>query len=214
MGDDRSLDDMAEALKKLTAEQEDLKSTVLARVQRRPTGTVEIAIRATPAAGTLFLDGAVVSRATYADLWAWAQDAGAVVTGGFTVGDGSTTFGLPNLKGRVIVGVGTLGADTYALGAQGGAAFRTLTEAQMPSHLHDLTGGGGTAYGVGDHGGHNSGGFGVAAGSAGATAANGNTGNGAHSHDVQTAVYSLDAGSDQPFDNRPPYAAWNYAVWT
>lgn len=38
--------------------------------------------------------------------------------------------------GRVVVGVGTLGSDTYALGASGGSASITLSESQMPAHVH------------------------------------------------------------------------------
>ena len=214
MSDDRSLDDMAEALKKLTADHEDLKSTVLARAQRRPTGTMELCLSAGAPAGTLLMNGLTYNRADYPDLWAWASDHGAVVAGLFGAGNGTTTFTVPDMKGRMPIIAGTLGTDTYALGATGGAAARTLTIAQMPSHDHDLTGGGGVAYGVGDHGGHNSGSFGVAAGGAGATAANGNTGNGAHDHDVQTEVYSLTRGGGQAFDNRPPFLALNAVVWT
>ena len=56
----------------------------------------------------LALDGSTVSRTTYADLWAYvntnyspislaAWTAGAV--GNFSVGNGSTTFGLPDFRG-------------------------------------------------------------------------------------------------------------------
>ena len=38
----------------------------------------------------------------------------------------------------MIIGVGTLGADTYALGATGGAATVALTTAQLPAHTHDV----------------------------------------------------------------------------
>lgn len=41
--------------------------------------------------------------------------------------------------GRVVVGVGTLGTDTYTLGGTGGAAMRTLTVAQMPAHTHNYS---------------------------------------------------------------------------
>lgn len=39
-------------------------------------------------------------------------------------------------QGRTLIGVGTLGSDTYAAGAEGGAARVTLTTAEMPSHGH------------------------------------------------------------------------------
>ena len=59
---------------------------------------------ATPA-GFLPCDGSAVSRATYALLFA-------VIGTTYGVGDGSTTFNLPNLKGRVIVGY-SASAPTY-----------------------------------------------------------------------------------------------------
>lgn len=45
--------------------------------------------------GYLKLDGSTVSRTTYADLWSWVQ-ANSLTTV-FGVGDGSTTFVLPNI---------------------------------------------------------------------------------------------------------------------
>jgi microcystin-dependent protein len=53
-------------------------------------------------------------------------------------GNGSTTFGIPNLQGRVAVGAGTSPSGTqYALGAVGGA--ESVTAAQMPAHTHGAT---------------------------------------------------------------------------
>lgn len=54
-------------------------------------------------------------------------------------GDGQTTFGLPDLRGRVPIGAGT-GNDgiNYALGQKAGSANVTLTQAQMPMHVHAL----------------------------------------------------------------------------
>lgn len=50
-------------------------------------------------------------------------------------------------QGRTLIGVGTLGSDTYAEGATGGAARVTLTTTEMPSHNH----GGGTGLQSADH---------------------------------------------------------------
>lgn len=50
-------------------------------------------------------------------------------------GNGMTTFGLPNLNGRVPVGAGS----TYDLGETGGAATHTLTTAELPAHAHTAT---------------------------------------------------------------------------
>ncbi len=51
-------------------------------------------------------------------------------------GDGRTTFALPDLRGRVPVGL----AGNYPLGAKGGAETVALGVTQMPPHVHGLTG--------------------------------------------------------------------------
>ena len=56
-------------------------------------------------------------------------------------GDGQTTFGLPDLRGRAIV---TAGAGTnltsYKPGAKAGQERVALTLAQLPAHLHGPSG--------------------------------------------------------------------------
>lgn len=146
MADDRPIDGPPEEIGRLTRELDELKAMVNARFARRPTGDIEPTIRATAKANTLLLQGQTISRTTYAGLWAWVQSNALVRPGLFTSGDNSTTFGLPNFSGRVPIGVGTLGTDTYALGALVGEARHVLTAAEMPSHNHS-----GTTAGVGDH---------------------------------------------------------------
>lgn len=54
-------------------------------------------------------------------------------------GNGTTTFGLPNLQGRAIVGTGTgPGLSTYSLGQVGGSETDTLNAMQMPAHVHPV----------------------------------------------------------------------------
>ena len=54
-------------------------------------------------------------------------------------GDGETTFGLPDLRGRVALGAGAgTGLSSYVLAAAGGVENVTLTEAQMPGHQHTM----------------------------------------------------------------------------
>ncbi|MBI9050199.1 MAG: phage tail protein [Anaerolineaceae bacterium] len=54
-------------------------------------------------------------------------------------GDGRTTFGLPDMRGRVAVNQGqSPGASTYLLGQRVGVEKVKLTERQMPSHKHEL----------------------------------------------------------------------------
>ncbi len=55
-------------------------------------------------------------------------------------GDGRTTFGLPDLRGRVFVGQGRgPGLQPNVLGQTGGREFVTLTQANLPSHSHTAT---------------------------------------------------------------------------
>jgi microcystin-dependent protein len=54
-------------------------------------------------------------------------------------GDGRTTFGLPDLRGRVPVGVGQgPGLSPYQEGQQAGSEQTVLTTANLPSHTHSL----------------------------------------------------------------------------
>ena len=92
-----------------------------------PAGTMVQWAGATAPANWLLCDGTAVSRTTYATLFAAIGTA-------YGVGDGSTTFNLPDLRGRVPVGKN--GGSFGTLGATGGAETVTLTEAQMPSHTH------------------------------------------------------------------------------
>lgn len=54
-------------------------------------------------------------------------------------GDGHTTFGLPNLKGRLAMGAGQgSGLTAHPLGAAVGSATVTLTANELPAHNHQL----------------------------------------------------------------------------
>ena len=54
-------------------------------------------------------------------------------------GNGTTTFALPDLRGRVPVHPGQgPSTSTYNLGQQGGTESETLTTSQMPAHAHTL----------------------------------------------------------------------------
>ena len=73
----------------------------------------------------LICDGSAVSRTTYAKLFS-------IIGTTFGTGDGSTTFNLPNMKDKFVMGT----SSNAALASTGGAATVTLTVAQMPSHTH------------------------------------------------------------------------------
>ncbi len=55
-------------------------------------------------------------------------------------GDGRTTFGLPDTRGRTVVGAGAgPGLPSIAWGERGGAPTVTLTTNNLPSHSHTAT---------------------------------------------------------------------------
>jgi len=63
-------------------------------------------------------------------------------------GDGRTTFGLPDLRGRIPIHAGTgPGLSQRKLGAKSGAEKETLTSAQLPAHTHAWRGHSGAAQG-------------------------------------------------------------------
>lgn len=76
--------------------------------------------------GWLLCDGAEASRVTYADLFA-------VVGTTYGVGNGTTTFNLPDFRGRVLAGRDALDTDFNELGEMGGAKLHTLTVDQVPA---------------------------------------------------------------------------------
>lgn len=79
--------------------------------------------------GWLACDGAAVSRTVYASLFA-------AIGVAYGAGDGTTTFNVPNLKGKVIVGVDAAQTEFNARGVTGGAKTVTLSVTEMPAHAH------------------------------------------------------------------------------
>src|SRR6186997_452380 len=55
-------------------------------------------------------------------------------------GDGESTFGLPDLRGRLPIHQGDNQGSTFALGEEGGVEEVTLTTQQIPAHSHALLG--------------------------------------------------------------------------
>lgn len=96
-----------------------------------PTGAVVSFGVVSPPTGFLACDGSAVSRTTYAALFAVC---GTV----YGVGDGSTTFNLPNLQTKIVMGHSGSG-DYYYMGDTGGEATHQLTAAELPAHNHGIT---------------------------------------------------------------------------
>lgn len=98
----------------------------------------------------LICDGSEISRTTYVDLFN-------IIGTSYGEGDGSTTFNLPNKKGKVSVGLDTTDTDFNTIGKTGGEKTHTLSLNELPEnvwHSGDNTGGvntsfdSGTSYGI------------------------------------------------------------------
>ena len=94
-----------------------------------PIGSITAYGKETAPANWLICDGSAVSRTSYADLFA-------VIGTKYGEGDGSTTFNLPNLKGRVPVGLDGGDTDFNEIGKTGGEKTHILTTDEMPKHSH------------------------------------------------------------------------------
>jgi len=112
-----------------------------------PPGTIVMSARPTAPSGWLLCNGDAVDRTLYAELYSAIGEA-------FGPGNGTTTFNLPDMRGRVAAGVGTgTGGGASGTGAPtGGTALAavalagwfgindvTLTSAQIPAHTHPIT---------------------------------------------------------------------------
>jgi microcystin-dependent protein len=90
-------------------------------------GTIIAFGGSTAPGGFLSCDGSAVSRTTYADLFT-------AISTTWGIGDGSTTFNLPDLRETALVGIGTRGGgvtahDTYTIGQ--------FKDDQFQGHYHD-----------------------------------------------------------------------------
>jgi microcystin-dependent protein len=161
----------------------------LTGIEGTATGTILPWSTVTPPSGFLECDGTAVSRSTYAALFA-------VVGTTYGIGDGSTTFNVPNLADNVAVGK----SNNKALGTTGGAntvtptgnvagstANATLSTGQLASHSHSFP--------AGSSGGDNPGVPAVSGQGNPATITVGNAGSGeGHSHNM-SANFAGDANS-------------------
>lgn len=99
-----------------------------------PAGAIQAFAMSTAPAGWITADGAALSRTTYATLFA-------AIGTSFGAGNGSTTFNVPDLRGRTVIapdaGAGRVGANNVFSQASG-AQSHTLTVAEMPSHSHTI----------------------------------------------------------------------------
>ncbi len=97
-----------------------------------PPGVITAFAGSTAPTGYLICDGAAVSRTTYAALFT-------IIGTTYGAGNGSTTFNVPDLRSKTIVGVGQgTGLTNRTLASTGGAETKTLSVTEMPSHNHSI----------------------------------------------------------------------------
>ncbi len=97
----------------------------------QPAGTIIAYAGSTAPDGYMLCDGSAVSRSIYSKLFT-------AIGTTYGTGDGSTTFNVPNLKGKVVVGYNSSDSDFNSLGNTGGEKTHTLTVNEIPSHDHDI----------------------------------------------------------------------------
>jgi len=115
-----------------------LPETVTQRNAGVPIGSIFPYAGATAPTNYLLCYGQAVSRATYSVLFS-------ILSTTYGVGDGSTTFNLPDIRGRVIAALDNLGGssanvvtdtDADTLGGTDGEEDHVLTAAELPAHTH------------------------------------------------------------------------------
>ena len=95
--------------------------------------------------GWALCDGTLLPIAQYTALFS--------LLGTYYGGDGQTTFGLPDLRGRIPIHQGKgAGLSTYLLGQKGGAEEIVLNFMQIGSHNHTLLGSNGAPSRTGNTG--------------------------------------------------------------
>ena len=186
----------------------DFSGANLTGIEGIPTATIVPWSSASVPTGFLECNGQTVSRSTYSALFA-------IVGTTYGAGDGSSTFGVPDLQDNVAVGksnnkalASTGGANTVAVAASGNVggstANATLSTAQLASHSHP--GGRGNS---GRTPSRNAGGEFYSPG--GSVASTGNAGSGSgHSHNM-SATFSGDTANPSVLQ---PYLTIIYIIKT
>jgi microcystin-dependent protein len=169
-----------------------------------PSGEIKMWPTATAPSGYFLCAGAAISRTTYATLFA-------VIGTTFGVGDGTTTFNLPDFRDRMPIGAGS----TYSANSSGGSVdaivvshthttTNTLAFAgdALPAHSHTIVKSSGTS------------GTGVAAGNGGTTAATTSVSAGTPTGTITGSVTNASTGSSGTNANLPPYRGIYFIIKT
>jgi microcystin-dependent protein len=163
-----------------------------------PIGVIQVFAGENSPNGWLFCDGGEISRSTYSDLFTEIGES-------YGPGDGSTTFNVPDLRGRVPVGkdnmggvsAGILSNNGTVIGSDGGEENHIITIDEMPNHEHEIQ-----YYRDGSYGSYSS--------------VNWNGSKGDYASDgtpqwvTNGSVRANGVGGDQPHNNMQPYLITNY----
>jgi microcystin-dependent protein len=112
-----------------------------------PSGSLQAYAGSSAPSGWVLCFGQAISRTIFGGLFA-------AISTTYGVGDGSTTFNVPDLRGRSIFGLDNMGGSaagrltggdtgnitsSTTLGSTGGEENHTILTAEMPSHTHTAT---------------------------------------------------------------------------
>jgi len=99
-----------------------------------PTGMICWLTPGQAGTGWLECNGQAVNRITYAALFA-------AIGGFYGVGDGSTTFNVPDMSRRTTIGAGgtAIAGPPNTVASVGGIETQTLITSEMPAHTHTAT---------------------------------------------------------------------------
>lgn len=177
------------------SERTQLKNAILAMISAQgagvPTGIIQPYAGAAAPTGYVLCYGQAISRVTYEDLYA-------IIGTTYGTGDGSTTFNVPDLRGRFPLGKDDMGgvaanrvtaAQGKTLGGSDGEEDVELTTDEIPSHTHQMGGSLGTEVGNDRY-----------------TITNGGSGG--------TSYTSTATGGGEAHNNMPPYLTLNYIIKT
>lgn len=156
-----------------------------------PAGVVSDFAGSSAPTGWLMCYGQAVSRTTYADLYA-------AIGVTFGSGDGTSTFNLPDCRGRISAGKDDMGGTSAnrltgltggvngdGLGNTGGAEAVTLSTSEMPSHSHNFF-----YYGTGSTGTSRPNGTNSSTVVAGSLATSSSGGGGSHNNVQPTIIFN------------------------
>lgn len=185
------------------------KAYVDAQLSSFPAGIILPYGGASAPSGYLLCYGQAISRTTYAALYT------AIATS-YGVGNGSTTFNVPDLRGRVPVGIDNMGGSdagildiANTLGLTGGEQKHTMTTSELVTHTHvqdahTHTPNDGAQFRTDDS----------ASANTIQSVGSGGLDNGRASATTEATATNQNTGSSTPFNVMQPYQIFSYIIKT